>query len=189
MKSYLKQLIVFTFVILNNAVSIAQVDSIIFNNNSYIIGEVKNLEKGTLIVETDFSDADFTIEWTGVKEIYTKSSFLITLTNGKRYNGSISSNADYSISIHYAEGNVDAALIDIVFLESVDDSFKSRLYAGIDVGFELTKAQNLQSLSIRSIIGYLAERWSTNASLNFLNSSQDDIEPIVRNEGWLDFRY
>ena len=73
-----KKLFFITFIlfiaILN---SYAQKDSIIFKNNNYIIGEVKSMDRNILKIETDYSDDDFTIEWDGIKEIYTDTYFLI----------------------------------------------------------------------------------------------------------------
>ncbi len=41
----------------------AQNDSIVFTNNNYIVGEIKDLNQGIIKIETDYSDNDFTIEW------------------------------------------------------------------------------------------------------------------------------
>ena len=56
-------------------------DSLVFKNADFVAGEIKSMDRGVLTIETDYSKSDFTVEWTGVKEIFTKTQFLITLTD------------------------------------------------------------------------------------------------------------
>ena len=123
---------------------IAQIDSLIFINDNYIVGEIKDMDRGVVIIETDYSDSDFKIEWEGIKEIHTESSFLITLSDGRRFNGRLESTSDSTVNLLVDEGqNLEVGLQEVVFLKPVDDTFLSRLYATVDVGFSITKAKNL----------------------------------------------
>jgi hypothetical protein len=72
----------------------AQTDSLILKNGNTIVGEIKVMDKGVLTIETGYSKSDFTIEWSGIKEIYSNTIFLITLTDGRRIDGSVKSTAD-----------------------------------------------------------------------------------------------
>lgn len=168
----------------------AQNDTLIFNNGNTIVGEIKSMEKNVVKVKTPYSDADFAIEWDGIKEVYSDRIYLITLTTGKRYNGSIHSVSDTLVDITTKGGmKYRHSIIDIVFLESVDQTFKSRVYASIDFGFSLAKANNLKQLTARSTVGYLAERWAIDGKYNTLHSAQDDVASIRRNDGALDYKY
>jgi len=168
----------------------AQNDSIIFNNGNYIIGETKGMDRNVLTVETDFSDSDFKIEWDGVSEIYSETYFLITLADGRRYNGTIVTTAPGKIKIVTDEElTVEVKNSDIVFLNSVDKGFWSQFYASIDIGIDLTKAKNFRQYSMRSNVGYLAERWSLDLNYNSLYSEQDDVDPIKRRDGGFNFKY
>jgi hypothetical protein len=168
----------------------AQPDSLVFKNGNYIVGEVKSLSRNTLKVETDYSDDDFTIEWDGVKEIYTKTLFLITLTNGNRYNGSINSNEQGGVTLTTDEGGMLEVTTDqIVYLDGIDQGFWSQIYAGIDIGYDLTKSQNLRSFSMRSNIGYIAKRWQLDGTFNRMTSKQDEVEDIERTDGKISFKY
>ena len=69
----------------------AQVDSLIFINDNYIVGEIGSMKKNVLKIETEYSDNDFTIEWDGIKEIYTITNFLVSLANGDKYYGTLKS--------------------------------------------------------------------------------------------------
>ena len=55
----------------------AQHDSLVLKNGNVIVGEIKSLDKGVLTIETDYSKSDFTIEWSGIREIFSTSLFLL----------------------------------------------------------------------------------------------------------------
>lgn len=168
----------------------AQKDSIIFINNNVIVGEVKSMDENVFEVETSYSDDDFKIEWDGVKEIYTSSTLLMTLSDGRRLNGSLRSSTDSTVVVETVDsGTVICKLSDIVFMESIDDDFSSRLYASIDLGFSITKSQNLIQITSRSNIGYIASHWSLDAKYHTLQSVQDNTDPIRRNDGGLSYKY
>ena len=131
----------------------AEPDSLIFTNGNYIVGEVKSMQKGVLMMETPYSDKDFAIELEGIQEIYCKTYFLITLSDGRRYNGTINTVEPQKIKI-VADGGEEVIIMlnDIVFMDDVDQGFWSQLYASIDIGFDLTKANNLRQVSMRNRI-------------------------------------
>ena len=168
----------------------AQYDSLILSNSNVIVGEIKDMDRGVLTIETDYSDKDFKIEWEGVAEIYSKTYFLITISNGSRYNGYLETINRDSIMIKSAyKGELGVGKDEIVYLKEVDKTFWSRLYASIDLGYSLTKSNNLRQLSGNGKLGYIAEKWSGNFDYSTVNSSQDDVEDIMRTDASLTHRY
>ena len=169
--------------------ALAQKDSLILNNGNVIVGEIKSMDKGVVQIETPYSDSDFKIEWGGIDEIYAKATFLITLDDGTRINGNFESK-DSTITIHDDEGKTTRVQLDeIVYMNSLDDSFMSRLSANIDIGFSLAKAQNQTQLTSNSRIGYLADLWSLNLYYNTLFSKQDETDDIKRDDYGSGYRY
>lgn len=167
-----------------------QPDSVIFMNGNYLVGEVKSLSRNVLKVETEYSDDDFTIEWNGVKEIYTKTFFLISLSDGRRLNGSINSIGDKMIKITTDEGNeIETTPENIVFLDDINQGFWSQVYASVDFGWDLTKANNFRQYSMRSNVGYVAKHWQLDATYNLLRTNQDEVDEIKRIDGSLTFKY
>jgi hypothetical protein len=65
----------FSLLMFSTNLSFAQVDSLILKNGNIIVGEFKDMDKGVLTIETDYSDSDFKIEWEGIEEIYSKTNF------------------------------------------------------------------------------------------------------------------
>jgi len=168
----------------------AQKDSLVFKNGNIIVGEIKSLDKGVLTIETDYSKNDFTIEWAGINEVYSKNVFLITLKNGRRINGFIQSQGDKKITITTATGErTDALLDEIVFLKGLKSDFWSRLKASVDVGLSLSKANNLQQFSVNSNFGYMADRWQLDLYFNTTRSSQDSVKDTKRLDAGITYKY
>jgi hypothetical protein len=168
----------------------AQSDSLVFINGNYIVGEVKSMDRNVLKIETDYSDDDFTIEWDGIKEIYTETYFLITLTDGSRYNGYLKTNEAGKILIRSDNGQtIEVDFSEIVILDDIDQGFWSQVYAGVDFGLDVSKANNLRQLSMRSNLGYIAKRWQLDANYNNLFSKQEDVEETSRTDGAVTFKY
>lgn len=162
----------------------AQTDSIVFINGNYIVGEIKDLNRGVVTVETDYSDDDFKIEWDGISQIYSDSYFLFTLSDGRRFNGSFKSTGDGNISITEMDGqSYTVRSQDIVYVKSVKQDFWSKMSANIDLGYSFTKAQNLKQFNLRAYLGYTTDRWMLDGSLNSVISAQDSVETIRRSDG------
>src|SRR5205085_1324508 len=166
-------------------------DSIILKNGDVIVGELKSMDKGIITVETPYSKNDFTIEWSGVKEIYSISSFLITLKDGKRINGYLhSADGGKKVMITSKEGKQEETnLNDIVYLKGLKSNFWSRASASIDLGLSVTKANNLVQYNMRSALGYLADKWALDFFYDDLRSKQDSIQATKRTESGGSYTY
>ena len=169
----------------------AQKDSIVFRNGNTMIGEIKSLRNGVLTVETDYSDNDFTIKWSEIQKLFSQTRFLMTLEDGRRINGTVRSSINNGRVIIRDTGTPDleVAMDDIVSVTGLKSDFWSRMSASIDVGISLTKANNLRQFSVRSAVGYLADRWQIDASFNTLTSKQDSIAATKRTDAALSYKY
>ncbi len=188
MKHLYSLLLLLTVIIPHNALS--QIDSLRFTNGNLMIGEIKSMNKGILIIETDYSENDFEIEWKKIAWLRTQSHFLIILENNTKYYSTIHSLND-SISRIIANNNqyLTCNTKDIVLLSAYENNFKNRFNAEISIGFDMTKSSNLRTFTTRSAIGYKAEKWSTNGAFNTLLSNQDSVEDIKRTDGEINYRY
>lgn len=187
----------------------AQRDSLILKNKDLIIGEIKSMDKGVLTMETDYSDSDFKISWNGIDQLFSNTKYLITLSNGKRYNGSIRSSGDGFIEIDTYDpeylinrrkrknegtediggGKAKVSIEEIVYLNALDDGFWSRLSANIDLGWSLTRANDLRQFNIRSGLGYLADRWKLNGTYNSLKSTQNEVDDVKRTDADISYNF
>jgi len=187
----LLQLFAALFFVLLSLHSNAQHDSLVLKNGNVIVGELKSLDKGVITIETDYSDNDFTIEWSGIKEIYVRSMFLITLEDGTRINGKFESvSRGDTIKITDADGKqTETVHDDIVYLKGLKSDFWSRVHASIDMGLSISKANNLKQYNVRSAVGYLADKWLVDLYYNDTRSSQDSIADTKRTEAGASYTY
>ena len=173
---------IITFFISISTVSDAQKDSLILKNKDVIVGEIKSLDKGVITIETDYSKSDFTIEWSGIKEIYSITPFLITLKNGERITGTFHS-VDTTVIIKSEDGKqINTVVDDIVYLKGLKSNFWGRVHASIDAGLSITKANNLKQYNVRSAVGYLADRWLVELYYDDLRTNQDSVAETKRTE-------
>jgi len=179
-----------SIILLGGSPALAQTDSLVFKNGDVMVGEIKSLDRGVAIVSTDYSDSDFKISWSEIHQVFTTTTFFVALSYDRKYYGSIHSTAQGKVNIQMGEEQpVECGLEEIVFLSPIEETFFDRLHASIDIGLSLTKANSLQQLTTRSTLGYRQDTWSTDIALNSLSSTQQDVEPIKRTEGSLNYRY
>jgi len=169
----------------------SQHDSLVLKNKNIIIGEIKSLKNGVLTIETDYSDKDFLIEWSGVKEVFSKNRFLITLKNGDRLTGYIISEDDGKKMkiVEDADSEMFTTIEDLVFLKELEKGFWGRVKANIDLGLNLTKANNLKQFNVSSKIAYNADKWASDIYFNMLRASQDSVSTIKRTDATLHYIY
>jgi hypothetical protein len=198
-----KLLLLFTITFIT-ALSVNAQDVIRLKNGNELNGEVKSMDKGVLVIETPYSDSDFKVEWNQVSYINTESQYIISLskakmaslmmvndTLGDRISSRLISDPNNSkrVILKTKHGNRSVSLSQIVYLKSFNDSFLSRLSASIDVGFNVTKSNNLRQVNISSSLGYLADKWGANAGFNVVNSVQDSIARVHRLDANLGFNW
>ena len=182
--------LILTIVTIYPTVIIAQTDSLTFKNGNSIDGEIKSMDRGVLQMATDYSDSDFNIEWDQINTIKSVTTFLINLTDGTKYYGTLESSAASQVKITTVDRReIVCDLNDIVFLQSIEKGFWDRLYASIDIGFSHTKANDLRQFTSRSNIGYRTEQWTMDATYNMFRSAQQETEPINRSDGQLSYWY
>ena len=165
-------------------------DSLVFKNGNMMDGEIKTMNQGVIVVSTDYSDSDFKIDWSEIQGINTKTLFFITLSAEAKYYGTLKSISESRVNILTVDKKVvECDLNDNVYLAPLKKDFLDRLYASIDIGLSLTKANNLRQLTSRSTIGYRAEKWLIDATFNAFYSIQDSVESIERGEGKINYIY
>jgi len=191
---YLKSFYLALFFIFFWSNTWAQVDSLIMNTGEILVGEVKDLKQGVITIETDYSDSDFKVEWDKVSYIHTERKYIITMSNGDRYNGSLKSpDEEGKVVIEDIKiGYVTVDLINLVYLKSVDDDFLSRLNLMLSVGYTLTKENESQQVSARINAEYLSNKIAIDAYFNSVRTVQTPDSTTFRTsrtEGGLGFRF
>mgnify|MGYP002639377859 CR=1 FL=1 len=179
-----KFLFLFLFLISFNGFS--QKDSLKLKNNDIIVGELKSMVNGIITMKTSYSDKDFRIEYLNVKELYLDQTFLINLINKSHYLGIAKTVEPGKIEI-ISEGMTFVTNIEnIIQLQAIDNEFWSRFKGNIDLGFNLTKANNFNQFSLGSNLKYESEFWNFSVAYSSLFTNQDDVDDIKRVEWNID---
>jgi len=177
--------LLFLFLIIGFS-AFAQKDSLKLKNNDIIVGELKSMVNGVIIMKTSYSDKDFRIEYINVKEIYLDQSFLINLVSKSHHLGKVKSVSPGVVEIVTESMTFETKIENIVQLKAIDTRFWSRFSGNIDLGFNLTKSNNFNQFSLGSNLKYESEIWNFSASYNSLLTNQDDVDEIKRTEWSID---
>lgn len=153
------------------------------NNNDQIVGELKSLDKGVLKIKTSYSEEDFQIEWKNVKIVKTTTVFVVFLSSGVRVTGRLHSIDSSKIEVIHNQKKRYTSNNKIIMFSVLDKSFFNKLHANVDVGYNMTKASNLQQFNLASGLSYLGEKWMGEVKFTSLLSSQDSIESTKRSDG------
>lgn len=162
----------------------AQTDSLVMKNKNYLIGEIKSMERGVLVIKTAYSKDNFRVKWNEIQAIYSESLFITSTKDRKRLYGKLSSpKVGYLTITPIDEEEVSYPIEDVLYIKSMDRGFLDRINAGIDLGFTFTKARNQRQFTTRSHIDYLSQYWAFSAAINNLRTRQDEVENIERGDG------
>jgi len=156
-------------------------DTLLLKNNDKIIGEIKQMDQGVVTVKTSYSDKDFKVKWRQVKQISTMQTFLVSLSNGKRFNSKVFTSEEDEAIVYDGNEIYSVQIKDIVFLKPLTSSFFSKMrFSTISIGYNFTKSNNLKQLTINSTIYYTAFKWMLTGKYNSVLSNQDDTEQTRR---------
>lgn len=176
-------------IVFNIGDSFAQTDTLIMTNGEVVIGEIKKMERGVITIETAYSDSDFAIEWVKVSKIKSNLSHLLTMSDGRRFNASINSTGTPNeVEIDNGQAKVVVNVDEIVEFKPINDTFWDKISASIDIGYNVTKANNLVQFNTRTYLGYLTKRWEASGSYNNVFSSQDSVANTERMDANLMFK-
>lgn len=158
----------------------AQGDTLILKSTEMLVGELKEMNRNVVVLETDYSDSDFKITWKKVSQISTHTQFLVMLKKGDRFNGRLKSNGGHVYIISEQDTLVETTIPDIVYIKKIESSFWSNLSASLSVGYNFTKANQLSQFSIRSSFTYTSRRWLVSSNYNQIFSSQQEASVTRR---------
>ncbi|MDW5290470.1 DUF481 domain-containing protein [Formosa sp. PL04] len=169
----------------------AQKDTLVLNNKDKLIGDIKEMNKGVLTIETDYSDSDFKIKWKDVIYISSEQTYLLSLSDGRRINSTLHSKQgkENMVTLSQNGNEIETKIEDVVYIKAIENSFLSRLDASLSIGFNITKTNNLVQFSVLSNVGYTANKWGFTAGINSVRSNQDDVDETKRTDGNVGAKY
>ncbi len=169
---------------------LAKNDVIMMRNGDRLVGEIKGMDQGILQLKTDYSKVDFQIEWKKIKYIHSRHFFVIVLSNGYRYVGSLRTDStDTSrIVIQEARAAYTAHFLDVVYIKPLKRTFKDRLNANFDLGYSLTKANKTQQLNLSGTIGYMTRSWMSSLNFNSITNIQENAPRSLSSDADINYQ-
>jgi putative salt-induced outer membrane protein YdiY len=159
----------------------AQHDTLWVKNGNVLFGEIKGLNSAVLQMETPYSDDDFTIDYDQVTKMVIERRCLIILVGGERLFGFIRSKEDGKVTIYSTEGTREGLdLNQITTIQVIKKKWVNRISGYIDIGFNLTKANNQRQLNIDGGVSYTGFKWIINGKVSSLFANQDNVEQTER---------
>jgi hypothetical protein len=167
-----------------------QTDTVAFRDGQVLVGEIKSLDRGVLKFETSYTDKDMALEWGEVVYVKSNSLFTIDFIEGVELYGQLITLPDSTFEIETLLGTFfKTSIPEIVYLNPLETEILDRFNAQVSFGFDLARANNLQTLTTRASLSYYATRFSANTAYNTYNSMQDGVDQIQRTDGLLQFTY
>jgi hypothetical protein len=159
----------------------AQNDTLWLDNGNVLYGEIKGLSSGILTMETPYSDKDFAIEYHKVDRLSVESECLVILAGGRRLNGFLRSGESSRVTIRNEEGTAETLNLDqVTYLQTIEGRFWNRFYGNLDIGFNLTKANNNRQLNVNGGVHYRGFRWFSDFDVSSLTANRDEVEQTQR---------
>ncbi len=186
-----KQLLFTSIFILLSVLVFGQKDTLTLSNSDVLVGTIEKMDRSILTFSTSYDDSDFKIKWGEVKEIKSQRQFIISVRDGDRYTTDINSisGKEKIVVLNVEEGASEYALIDIVFIEPIGKSFFSRLTVDMDLGINMTKANNFKQITSNLSATYLAYKWRGRGLYKTVLSRQDGAADINRMDAELGGEY
>ena len=161
----------------------AQRDTLWLNNNDVIIGEVKSIKQGVVIMETSYSDSDFKIEFKEVKGLSIEKRSIIELTGGRFLFGNVTTDSLGFLLIAVDDSIKQQFQVnELVGLKEVNENIWKRFRGSIDLGFNLQKANNNTQFTSSSALSFTSRRWFAEGSVNAVRTDQDNAERSSRTD-------
>lgn len=176
-------LIVLLLLSLFNFKGFTQNDTIHVKTGIVLYGEIKGIKSGVLTMETAYSDKDFTIDFSQITELKIEKICFIVLAGGRRLSGYVRSEKANEFTFTDKNGTKETIPIqDLVLLEEINSKFWKRISGNIDFSYNLTKANNASQFTIGGGLSYRGTKWVGKANITALNSDQDNVDQITRND-------
>jgi hypothetical protein len=151
-------------------------DVITLQNGDRITGEVKQLSRGRVEFSTDDIGTIY-LEWDKIATLVSKNIFEVVMSDGRRFLGSLRSDATGMLSVVGPQGAGPLSLLEVTGIRQIGTSFWSRLDGSLDIGFSYTRSSAIAQLNLNSTTVYRRPAFEARlAGSGTLTASEDEDE-------------
>ncbi len=160
-------------------------DVVILFNGDRMTGEIKSLEQGVLSFKADYMSDAVRLDWKRVARIESKDQYIITLTSGGLYTGSldlVSRGRDSVENFEIRAGNdtVKVRQEEVLKLRPSEARFLQQLNGTIDYGFGYTSGNSQYQSQLSATANYRRGSHYFTGSLSTAQSGQSGGDKASR---------
>jgi hypothetical protein len=180
---YLKKILLFLMIAFSFlGVEAQRSDMVVFNAGNRVKGEVKHMKYGALFYETDDA-GDMNIDWINVVKVKSKGTYDITLKDHRRFEGSLDSTANNGEAVIVSNGQrTVVAILDIVEITELQNSFLSRIDGFLHLGFSYTKGSKVILVTSGAEVNYRSFTDEVSLGGNIVFTRQGISDTTVKNK-------
>ncbi len=167
-------------------------DVIQFTNGDRITCEIIELKKGYLYVKLEYADGKVAMDWSKVARVESPQSFVVADKDGKRYTGTLRSDAEGNSPEEQSQLKVQVTGVsltqvvpakEVVAIDRTDTSFVQNLHGGLDAGLNYSKQQSRTQYSFDSNVLFQRTKWSASANYQSSFSGGGDVSDLRNSVG------
>jgi hypothetical protein len=172
-----RTVVVFLIVVLSSADLWAQAktDVVTLANGDRFTGEIKELNRGRLELETDDAGT-IEIEWENIVRVVSTHSFEIETSDGRRLLGSLGQTSDQVVLLVGTEGSVSLTMPEITRITPIGASFWSKIEGSVDAGFSYTRSSGVAQTTLNSDSLYRRPAFQFRLALSATLTQRSDVE-------------
>jgi hypothetical protein len=139
-------------------------DVVVMNNGDHFTGQVKRLQNGLLILETDYVSGTIALDWNQVESVESTATYRIVLNDGKRIEGKIEKVSgekakEKDFVIREATEEVQLPSAEIVSMETTKPTFWRQLQGSIDLGYSFSSGNSQTAVNANTNAAYKTAGW------------------------------
>ena len=168
-------------------------DIVVLKNGDRLTGEIKGLQRGELKIKADYMAEAVRLDWTRIERLESKSTFMISLVNGKLFTSVIRLlPANSTETANFVIGSPDKAIrvqqVDVIRIIPAEAGFWKRLEGSIDFGLNFTSGNDQYQTELIATTSYRTGDHSFTASIDSAFSGQTQGSSTTRKEFNFDYR-
>ena len=162
-------------------------DVVVLDNGDRLTGEVKRLERGKLLFNTD-SLGTVEIEWDDILSVTSTQEFEVELETGRRFFGSLGPDSESNeVVVELAEGPMALPHAEVVRITPIKATFWGRVDGSMDVGFSFAQADQSGQLNLGLDASIRTRKYLRRLEVSSILTYRDEGEEIRRSVGSFEF--
>lgn len=149
-----------------------EADSVVLRNGDVLHGEVKELSRGKLAFDTDAMDI-VSIDWDDILFVTSVEFFEVTDVSGQVYYGQVvASDQERVLSVALETTTLGLPFAEVVAMRSLAEGFWSKTSGFVDLGSNLSRANDLRSLLLKGHTAFEGPIWQIDLDAETYYQSQ-----------------